>query len=105
MDRIDFWESIERTTLFNNFQRVSWHVKLPPILWGVEPQRGRPTSCMSTDRVLFSGLRSTQNFYRSRFCQNFVDAEAQGIYVIRVIDCRHHGPPAISTEGQQQPLN
>jgi hypothetical protein len=96
MDPIDFWKNIESTTLFGNFQRESWHMMLPPILWGVDPQRGRPASCMSTDRVLFSGFRSKQNFYRFKFCQDFADAEAQGIYVIRVIDCRHQGPPANS---------
>jgi hypothetical protein len=69
-------------------------MKLPPILLGVEPQPGRPASCMSTDRVLFSGFLSKQNFYRSKFCQDFADAEAQEISVIRVIDCRQHGPLA-----------
>ena len=79
MDPVDFWKSIEGTTLFGNFQRMLWHMKLPPFLWGVEPQPGRPTSCMSTDRVLLSGFRSKQNFYRSKFYQDFADAEAQGI--------------------------
>jgi hypothetical protein len=62
MDPIDFWKSMGRTTLFGNFQRESWHMMLPPILWGVAPQRGRPASCMSTDRVLLSGFRSKQTF-------------------------------------------
>ena len=64
------------------------------MLWGVEPQSGRPESYMSTDRVLFSGFRSKQNFYSSKFCQDLADAEAQGIYVIRGIDYRHYGAPA-----------
>ena len=42
---------------------------LPPILWGVKPKRGRPASCLSTDRVLYSGFRSKQTFIDPKFCR------------------------------------
>jgi hypothetical protein len=43
-------------------------MKLPPILLGVEPQPGRPASCMSTDRVL-SWISIKAKLFRSKFCQ------------------------------------
>ena len=54
------------TTIFGYFQRVTWHMKLPPILWEVETQADRQASCLSTDRVLFSEFQSKGTSQKKR---------------------------------------